>query len=63
MRQLIGRSLVDAEDLLQNEKTDYEVLVTSGGKDEELLRELYVIRAKEKGSRLQLLVTGFKTTM
>ena len=63
MKQLIGKPLQEVEESLKNQNKDYFVTILSGGKDAELLQELYIVRAKEKESKLELMVTGFKTTM
>lgn len=63
MQQLIGKPLHEVEEILKGKNKDYDITTISGGKDSELLRQLYVIRAKEKRNKLELMVTGFKTTM
>lgn len=63
MKQLIGKPLQEVEESLKKQNKDYFVTILSGGKDAELLQELYIVRVKEKKSKLELMVTGFKTTM
>ncbi len=63
MKQLIGKPLQEVEESLKKQNKDYFVTILLGGKDAELLQELYIVRAKEKESKLELMVTGFKTTM
>lgn len=61
--QLIGLPLNKAEEILQKQALDYYVEVISGGKDAQILTEPYVVRIREKDKRIELIVTGFKTTI
>ena len=63
MEALIGKSLLQAQEILAQEKIDYEIVKISGGKDEEILQDLYVVRVKNKDNKLELVVTGFKTSI
>ncbi len=63
MQTLIGLTLEAAKDILKKTNTDYNVVIISGGKDSGLLSDLHVVRAVMKESKLELIVTGFKTTM
>lgn len=61
--QLIGKSLSQAEEILKELNLDYVVRETKGGKDEEILQELYVVSAISAHNKIELIVTGFKTTI
>ena len=63
MDTLIGKSLAQAEERLRKESIPYEIIEISGGKDEELLQELHVVRIRDKKDYLELVVTGFKTSI
>lgn len=59
-KTLIGRSLEEAQRLLECEGIVFEVKETRGFKDKELLKEPYVIAIRE-ASTLVLLVSYFLT--
>lgn len=63
MEILIGKSLEEAIEILEKDKVDYEVAIISGGKDSEILQEMHIVRVREKGNKLELTATGFKTTI
>ncbi|MDO5095480.1 MAG: hypothetical protein Q4D65_02875 [Peptostreptococcaceae bacterium] len=60
---LIGMPLAKAKMLLEESKLDYEVQTIAGGKDKEILTEPYVLRVRNIGEKLELIVTKFKTTI
>lgn len=62
-KQLIGLPLQKAEEILRKQALDYYVEMISGGKDAQILTESYVVRVREKDKRIELTVTGFKTTI
>lgn len=63
MQGFIGKPLLEVEGILKAENKDYHVIHLSGGKDADLLQEAYIVRVKERPEGLELVVTGFKTTM
>lgn len=63
MNSLIGKSLEQAKEILSKEQVDYEIVTISGGKDENILQDMYVVRVRNKDDKLELTVTGFKTTI
>lgn len=60
---LIGMPLARAKMLLEESKQNYEVQTIAGGKDKEILTEPYVLRVRNIGEKLELIVTEFKTTI
>lgn len=60
---LIGMPLARATKLLEESKLDYEVQTIVGGKDQEILTQPYVLRVRNLGQKLELIVTEFKTTI
>ncbi|MDO5063016.1 MAG: hypothetical protein Q4D77_07535 [Peptostreptococcaceae bacterium] len=62
-KQLIGLPLQKSEEILRKQALDYYVEMISGGKDAQILTESYVVRVREKDKRIELTVTGFKTTI
>ncbi len=63
MEYLIGIPLSQAEVLLSQEKKEYFVTMLKGGKDEEILTEPYVLRAREMDKKIELVATEFKTSI
>lgn len=60
---LIGMPLARVKMLLEESKQNYEVQTIAGGKDKEILTEPYVLRVRNIGEKLELIVTEFKTTI
>lgn len=60
---LVSKRLEEAEQILKNEKIKYKIEYTSGGKDSEILKDMYVIRALRESEEIVLTVTGFKTSI
>lgn len=62
MKNLIGKTLIEVELLLEKEGVKYIVTRTVGGKDEDILNEDYVICVREK-EPLELIVSRFNTNI
>lgn len=60
---LIGLPLCEAERILGEEKIKCYITKISGGKDEEILSEPYVVCVREQDNKIFLIVTEFKTTI
>lgn len=63
LQSLISLSQNEAEDILRKNKLDYVIVEIAGGKDEALLTESYVVRAKAIDNKIELVVTKFKTNI
>ncbi len=61
IKSLISKDIKEVEKLLQNENAVYEIEEIKGYKDQEILCERRVIRAREIEGKLILTVTNFKT--
>lgn len=61
IKSLISKDIKEVEALLQNENAVYEIEEIKGYKDQEILCETRVIRAREIEGKLILTVTNFKT--
>lgn len=59
----IGLPLNKVEAILKDRVLEYSIEMISGGKDSEVLTEPYVVRVKKINNRIDLVVTGFKTTI
>ncbi|WP_028829894.1 hypothetical protein [Proteocatella sphenisci] len=61
INDLISKRLEEAEEILKANKEKYKVEYTCGGKDADILKDMYVIRALRKPEGIILTLTGFKT--
>lgn len=60
---LVALSLEEAKEILNKNGLDYEITEISGGKDDEILTEKYVVRATNIDNKINLVVTRFKTSI
>lgn len=59
----IGLPLEEVKTILEKQKVRYFVTNTSGGKDEDILKDEYVICVKNDNDVLELIVTNFKSNV
>lgn len=63
LQTLVALSLEEAEEILNKNCLKYEITEISGGKDDEILTQKYVVRATDIDNKIKLVVTRFKTSI